>query len=95
MAFYHGNFTESTDIPKMYMLEEHVVPWLKKLHVRFGLMGEQGAEGIHKHFNSLGRTYSSMPERIEMLMVEHLLHAAPDNESPWRLVKKRKKTHEE
>ena len=98
MAFYRENFTEATVIPKMHMLEEHVVPWLEKWHVGFGLMGEQGAESIHKQFNSLSRTYSSMPERVERLkqmMVEHLLHAAPDNESLRPLVKKRKKTHEE
>ena len=76
----------------MHMLEEHVVPWLKKWHVGFGLLGEQGVESIHAHFNSLGRTFRSMPEeitRLRQLMREHLLHIAPENIAATPEVKKR------
>ena len=66
-----------------------MVPWLRKFHVGFGLLGEQGIESIHAHFNTLGRTYRSMPEevaRLRNLLREHLLHIAPENivASPWR-----------
>ena len=57
MAFYRDKFPEASALPKMHMLEEHVVPWLQKWHVGFRLLGEQGIESIHAHFNSLNRTY--------------------------------------
>ena len=44
----------------MHMLEEHVVSWIQKWGVGFGLMGEQGAESIHAHFNSLSRTIKQL-----------------------------------
>ncbi len=50
----------------------------------FGLLGEQGIESVHAHFNSLGRTYRSIPEevdRLRQLMKEHLLHIAPEHVS--------------
>ena len=46
------------------------------------MMGEQGVESIHAHFNILKRTYSNIPEdvtRLRQLMAEHLLHIAPAN----------------
>ena len=46
----------------------------------FGIMGEQGVESIHKHFNSLECTYHSIPDRVERMrniMKEHLRHTAP------------------
>ncbi len=62
MSYYREKFPHATVLPKMHMLEEHVVPWLKKWHVGFGLLGEQGIESIHAHFNTLGRTYRSIHE---------------------------------
>ena len=56
MKYYREQFPTSTVTPKLHMLEEHIVPWLKKWKVGFGLLGEQGAESIHAHFNSLKRT---------------------------------------
>jgi hypothetical protein len=75
------------------MLEEHVVPWLRKWHVGFGLLGEQGIESIHAHFNSLGRTYRSIPEevtRLHYLLKEHLLHIAPENVAAAPDIKRRR-----
>jgi hypothetical protein len=64
MGYYRREFPHATVLPKMHMLEEHVLPWLRKRHVGFGLLGEQGVESIHTHFNSLGRTYRSIPEKV-------------------------------
>ena len=94
MSFYRDKFPDASVLPKMHMLEEHVVPWLKQWHVGFGLLGEQGIESIHAHFNSLNRTYRSMPEevaRLRQLMKEHLLHIAPDNIAATPATKTRKK----
>ena len=93
MAFYRTNCPEATVLPKMHMLEEHVIPWLRKWHIGFGMMGEQGAESIHKYFNALGRTYCSIPnsaERLKCMLKEHQLHTAPANVSERPPIKKRK-----
>lgn len=93
MSYYRQHFPNATVLPKMHMLEEHVVPWLKKFHVGFGLLGEQGIESIHAHFNSLERTYKSIHEevaRLRNLMKEHLLHIAPENIAATPEVKRRK-----
>ena len=93
MEFYRTTFPTATVTPKLHMLEKHVVPWLKKWKVGFGLLGEQGAESIHAYFNSLGRTYAGIPDplkKLKQMMVEHLLHIAPDNVTARPPVKKRK-----
>ncbi len=77
----------------MHMLEEHVV---QKWHVGFGLLGEQGTESIHAHFNTLGRTYRSIHEevtRLRYLMKEHLLHTAPEHIATTPTIKRRNTTN--
>ena len=93
--FYRASFPFATVIPKMHMLEEHVVPWLQMWHVGFGLMGEQGAESIHSYFNGLKRTFQSTPDpvkRLRQMMNEHILHIAPSNIAGRPTKKKRKST---
>ena len=53
LAFYREAFPGATITPKLHMLEDHVVPWLEKWLVGFGLMGEQGAESVHASFNNM------------------------------------------
>ena len=94
MAYYRTHFPEATVTPKLHMLEMHVIPWLQKWRVGFGLMGEQGSESIHAYFNSLGRTYQTIPdmvERIHHMMKEHYIHIASANIAALPQVKKRKK----
>ena len=94
MSFYRQNFSQATVLPKMHMLEDHVIPWMKEWHVGFGMMGEQGAESIHKYFNALHRTYSSIPgsmDRLKHMLKEHLLHIAPANVAAKPPLKKRKR----
>lgn len=95
MKCYRESFPNATVLPKMHILEEHIVPWLRKWRVGFGLMGEQGAESIHAYFNSLGRTYRGIPDRVDRLkhtMKEHLLHVAPANIAATLEVKRRKRS---
>ena len=73
------------------MLEEHVVPWIKRWGVGFGLLS---AESIHAYFNSLARMYSGIPDglqRLKQMMVEHHLHVAPANTTARPPVKRRKR----
>ena len=82
MSFYRQNFPEATVLPKMQMLEEHVIPWLREWHIEFGVMGGKGDEIIHKYFNNLGRRYCSVPrstDKLKLMFKEHLLHIAPAN----------------
>ena len=98
MHYYRSTFPHATVLPKMHILEEHVITWLKRWHVGFGLMGEQGAESIHAYFNSLARTYHSIPNRVERLrsmMREHFLHSAPHLVTAQPQIKRRKKEIEE
>ena len=93
MSFYRRSFPDATVLPKMHILEEHVIPWLKKWHVGFGMMGEQGAESIHKYFNTLGSRYNTVPNRVDrlkLMLKEHLLHISPMNVVAKPPVKKRK-----
>ena len=82
MAYYRSQFSTATVTPKLHVLEEHVVPWIKKWGVGFGLSGEQGAESIHAYFNQLRSTYNSIPQHLlrlkRMMFVQHL-KVAPDN----------------
>ena len=56
--------------------------WVRARSVGFGLLGEQGAESIHARFNSLRRTYASVPsgvERLKNIVKEHLISIPPQN----------------
>ena len=82
MEDFRSSLPDSSIPVKMHMLEEHTVPWARKTHVGFGLLGEQGAESIHARFNSLQRTYHSVPDKVQQLVLmvkEYLLSVAPQN----------------
>ena len=51
------------------MLEDHIVPWMKRWKVGRGCMGEQGAESLHASFNNAERAYNNMVHRVERLRV--------------------------
>ena len=93
MSHYRLTFPNSSVTPKMHFLEEHVVPWVKKWKIGFGLMGEQGAESVHAYFNGLVLRYKGVTDpvqRMECTMREHLLHIAPANVAAKPQLKKRK-----
>ena len=96
MAYYRKTFPGASVLPKMHIMEEHVLPFIRKWRVGCGFLGEQGAESIHKYFNILDRTYCSIPDRLTRLkqkVVEHYLHTAPALvESRPVPVKRRRKT---
>lgn len=98
MECYRSTFPEATVLPKMHFLEEHAIPWLRRWHVGVGMMGEQGAESIHKYFNSLNRTYTGVTnpvKKLEYTMKEHHLHIAPANIDARPAIKRRKKSKEQ
>ena len=82
LTFYREAFPGATITPKLHMLEDHVVPWLEKWLVGFGLMGEQGAESMHASFNNMKlqtRYTNNKLEQINRQMTEHFLRVQPAN----------------
>ena len=77
----------------MHMLEEHVIPWVRKWKFGLGFHGEQGAESIHAAFNTLQRTYSSVPNptnRLKCMLKEHHTQASPYAKEQQPPIKKMK-----
>lgn len=79
MEFYRRIFPTATVLPKMHILEDHVVLWLKRWHIGSGLMGEQGAESIHAHIQKLETQYHGIVSDLNPLdyvVREHNIHNA-------------------
>jgi len=96
LSFYRANFPKATVLPKMHLLEDHMVDWFKKFNVGAGMMGEQGAESIHAHLNRLERTYSGIPnklDRLKYIFNMYQLETAPSFQSlkPATQTRKRKR----
>ena len=51
----------------MHLLEEHMVPWLRRWHIATGLMGEQGAESLHVHLHKLENRFSGVVNDLDHL----------------------------
>lgn len=99
MSFYRTTFPHASVTPKMHLLEDHMVVWLRKWKVGFGTMGEQGAESIHANFNGIERSFASMVhnrvDRLRCVMREHFLRVSPENVCQLPPIKRRKKTQPE
>ena len=80
LHFYRTTFPNATITPKLHMLEEHVLPFLQKWHMGFGFHGEQGAEALHRGFNRIKASYTSIPDALKRLICvvrEHHLQVSP------------------
>ena len=95
MTYFRRNWPNESITPKMHLLEDHCLPFIKMWGSGFGLYGEQGMESLHATFNSLRRSYTAMPvptERLRSMMKEHFMRVNPDATSQKRFMatKKRK-----
>lgn len=99
MKFYREEFPrheypKATIIPKMHLLEDHMVDWMKRFHLGPGLMGEQGAESIHAHLNRLEATYGGMRnklDRLKHIFQMYSIETAPSLQTLKPIVKTRKR----
>ena len=94
ITLYKDFFPHATVTPKLHMLEDHVVPFLKKWRVGFGFLGEQGAESIHSKFNSIRGNYENMPNpvrRLKAILNSHLIQVCPENIQNSHSLRKEKK----
>ncbi len=65
MLYYRTTFPDASVIVKMHLLQDHMVPFLRRWHgVGFGLLGEQGSESIHADFNNIKWRYAPTPNRV-------------------------------
>lgn len=81
MSFYRDSFPHATVTPKLHMLEDHIIPFLKEFGVGLGFLGEQGAESIHCRFNSIcdNMKVKNPVDKLHAILKEHLLQVCPDN----------------
>ena len=94
LRFYRATFPDATITPKLHLLEDHVVPQMRRWHWSLGLHGEQGAESIHNVFNNLERTYCAIRnplKRMKCMLKEHQLQVSPSTAQLEPTVVKRKK----
>lgn len=85
-------------LPKMHILEDHVVPWLERWGIGAGLMGEQGAESLHAHVHKLETNFATIPNKVDRLKYifrMYNLETAPALLSVKPDVKRRKRRREE
>ena len=95
MSLYRKTFPQASILPKMHVLEDHVIPWMRRWKVGAGMMGEQGAESIHAQMMKLERVYQSMPnelDRLKYVFQEQTLESAPSLSSLRPPPKKKRKT---
>lgn len=92
MMFLRSKFPDIRISPKLHILEDHVVPFIRRCGVGSGFYGEQGGESIHKTINSMKHNYSNIKnpcERLKYIMCNHLAATNP-NASSKRVVKKKR-----
>ena len=79
LAYYHQHFPGKI-IPKLHMLEDHVLPWMEKWGVGMAMHGEQWGESIHATFNHLKSIHAGVQnglDRLMAMMKEHHTKCAP------------------
>ena len=80
MAFLRDNFPDVRITPKLHIMEDHVIHFLKRWLTGCGFYGEQGGESLHAIFNKKKKRYSSIKKdtnRLTYLMKEYLASTNP------------------
>ena len=93
-SFPRSTFPKASVLPKMHLLEDHMVDWLRKYHLAAGFMGEQGAESIHAHINRLEEKYQGVQNKVAKLKYiyeMYTLETAPSLQTLKPKVKTRKR----
>ena len=94
-SVFRQHWPNDTIPPKLHLLEDHAADFMERWSTGHGIYGEQGVESVHKVFNILRRTYSSIQpasKRLESMMNEHLRLVHADAKSLKPQIKGRKLT---
>lgn len=97
MNYFRTNFQTATFPPKMHMLEEHTVPFMRKW--KFSL----GGESIHHDIPGLSTQFIHVKpdtSRLKKMLEEHFIKTNPKNREiiPEKVtgnLKRRRQQHEE
>lgn len=80
MAFFREGFPAATVPPKMHMLEEHIIPWVKRWVFGLGFHREHGGESIHARLNTIRSNVRGFNDDLKILksVVEtHWIQTSP------------------
>ncbi|XP_070569182.1 uncharacterized protein [Ptychodera flava] len=80
MAYYRQQFPDAKISPKLHILENHTVPWIRRWGFGCGFHGEQGGEHIHADLNNIRFSIRGLKDSLEIaksLMKEHWMQASP------------------
>ena len=93
MEYLRLTFPEITISPKLHMMEDHMIPFIRRWGAGCGFyFGEQGGESIHAKFNTLKRNYANIQNKMDCLksiMQSHLSSTNP-HARVRRVVKKKR-----
>ena len=81
MDYLRQEWPKESITPKLHLLEDHAVDFIKKWGAGFGLYGEQGAESLHANFNRMKIAYSGVhppTKRLQAMMKEHYMRIHPE-----------------
>ena len=67
MLFYRTHFRRV--LPKMHMLEDHVLPWIRRWGTGMALHGEQGGESIHAEFNIQSSIAGGLKDGVRLWII--------------------------
>ena len=82
VCFFRTSFPDASFPPKLHVLEEHVIPFMRKWHFPLGFFGEQEVESVDHEFVQLASTFSHVKpatSRLKKTMEEHHLVVHPIN----------------
>ena len=74
LSFFRETFPDQSITPKLHLLEDHVIPFLRRWSIGFGLYGEQGMEALHSTINDVLDSFISIADKnsqLESLLGEH------------------------
>ena len=74
LCFFRKTFQDASFPPKLHVLKEHVIPFMRKWHFPLGFFGEQGGENVHHEFAQVASTFFHVKpatSRPKKTMEEH------------------------
>ena len=75
--FHHGNFNGASITPKLHIIKEHMVDFLRQWIDGYGFLGKQGAESIHITFNEFTSTIRNSVDSLHQMTMEHHRRTSP------------------
>ena len=82
MTYFRTNFQAATFPPKMHMLEEHAVQFIRRWKFPLGFFDKQGSELIHNEFVGLSTQFLQVKpdsSRLKKMLEEHYVKTNPEH----------------